>query len=77
MMKAADALEFEKAARYRNRIAALSAVSSSQDVNAQTIEEADVFAVAEQAASSASRCSSSACTRTGATGPSSPGPTPA
>ncbi len=49
MMKAADALEFEKAARYRNRIAALSAVSSSQDVNAQTIEEADVFAVAEQA----------------------------
>jgi excinuclease ABC subunit C len=49
MMKAADALEFEKAARYRNRIAALSAVSSSQDVNAQTIEEADVFAIAEQA----------------------------
>jgi excinuclease ABC subunit C len=49
MMKAADALEFEKAARYRNRIAALAAVSSSQDVNAQSIEEADVFAVAEQA----------------------------
>jgi excinuclease ABC subunit C len=49
MMKAADALEFEKAARYRNRIAALSAVSSSQDINAQTIEEADVFAIAEQA----------------------------
>jgi excinuclease ABC subunit C len=49
MMKAADELEFEKAARYRNRIAALSAVSSSQDINAQTIEEADVFAIAEQA----------------------------
>jgi excinuclease ABC subunit C len=49
MMKAADELEFEKAARYRNRIAALSAVSSSQDVNAQSIEEADVFAIAEQA----------------------------
>ncbi len=49
MMKAADALEFEKAARYRNRIAALSAVSSAQDINAQTIEEADVFAIAEQA----------------------------
>ncbi len=49
MMKAADALEFEKAARYRNRIAALAAVSSSQDVNAQGVDEADVFAVAEQA----------------------------
>jgi excinuclease ABC subunit C len=49
MMKAADELEFEKAARYRNRIAALSAVSSSQDVNAQGVDEADVFAVAEQA----------------------------
>jgi excinuclease ABC subunit C len=49
MMKAADLLEFEKAARYRNRIAALSAVSASQDVNAQTVEEADVFAIAEEA----------------------------
>ncbi len=49
MMKAADALEFEKAARFRNRIAALSATSGSQDINAQTVEEADVFAVAEQA----------------------------
>jgi excinuclease ABC subunit C len=49
MMKAADALEFEKAARFRNRIAALSATSGSQDINAQTVEEADVFAIAEQA----------------------------
>jgi excinuclease ABC subunit C len=49
MMKAADAMEYEKAARYRNRIAALSAITSSQDINAQTTEEADVFAIAEQA----------------------------
>ncbi len=49
MMKASDALEFEKAARFRNRIAALSATSGSQDINAQTVEEADVFAIAEQA----------------------------
>jgi excinuclease ABC subunit C len=49
MMKAADELEFEKAARYRNRIAALSAVSTSQGINAQSIDEADVFAIAEQA----------------------------
>ncbi len=48
-MKASDALEFEKAARFRNRIAALSATSGSQDINAQTVEEADVFAIAEQA----------------------------
>jgi len=47
MMKASDALEFEKAARFRNRIAALSATSGSQDINSQTVEEADVFAVAE------------------------------
>jgi excinuclease ABC subunit C len=49
MMKAADALEFERAARYRNRIAALSVTTASQDINAQTTEEADVFAIAEQA----------------------------
>jgi excinuclease ABC subunit C len=49
MMKAADELEFEKAARYRNRIAALSAITATQDVNAQTVGEADVFAIAEEA----------------------------
>jgi excinuclease ABC subunit C len=49
MMRAAEELEFEKAARYRNRLAALSAVTASQDVNAQTTEEADVFAIAEEA----------------------------
>jgi excinuclease ABC subunit C len=49
MMQAAEELEFEKAARYRNRLAALSAVTASQDVNARTTEEADVFAIAEEA----------------------------
>jgi excinuclease ABC subunit C len=49
MQAASDELEFEKAARFRDRIAALSATGGSQDINAQTVEEADVFAVAEEA----------------------------
>jgi excinuclease ABC subunit C len=49
MQEAADAMEFERAARYRDRLAALSAVAASQDINPQTVEEADVFAIHEQA----------------------------
>jgi excinuclease ABC subunit C len=49
MEAAAEALEFETAARFRDRLAALSAVQSSQDINPQTVEEADVFAISEQA----------------------------
>jgi excinuclease ABC subunit C len=45
MHEAAEALEFEKAARLRNRIRALAAVRTAQGINAQTIEDADVFAV--------------------------------
>jgi excinuclease ABC subunit C len=49
-MEAASAdLEFERAARYRDRIAALSAVQATQGVNTQGLEEADVFALDEQA----------------------------
>ncbi len=47
MQQASAALEFEKAARFRDRIAALSATGGSQDINTQTVEEADVFAIAE------------------------------
>lgn len=46
MHAAAEALEFEKAARLRNRIRALAAVRSVQGVNVQTFTEADVFALA-------------------------------
>jgi excinuclease ABC subunit C len=49
MTRASEDLEFERAARYRDRLAALSAVQSSQGVNTQGIEEADVFALAEEA----------------------------
>ncbi|MBV9138156.1 MAG: excinuclease ABC subunit UvrC [Hyphomicrobiales bacterium] len=49
MQDASDALEFERAARLRDRIAALSAIQASQDINPQATEEADVFALARQA----------------------------
>jgi len=49
MNAAAEALEFETAARLRDRIAALSAVQGSQGVNPRTVEEADVFALVEEA----------------------------
>jgi excinuclease ABC subunit C len=45
MTEAAEALEFEKAARLRDRIRALSTVSQEQSINPHTVEEADVFAV--------------------------------
>ncbi|WP_375460496.1 excinuclease ABC subunit UvrC [uncultured Enterovirga sp.] len=49
MQQASEDLEFERAARYRDRLAALSAVQSTQGINTQSLEEADVFAIDEQA----------------------------
>jgi excinuclease ABC subunit C len=49
MGAAAEALEFERAARYRDRLAALSAIQATQGINTQSVEEADVFALDEQA----------------------------
>jgi excinuclease ABC subunit C len=48
MSVASAALEFERAARLRDRISALSAISGKQSVNPRSIPEADVFAVAEE-----------------------------
>ena len=45
MEKASTALDFERAAIYRDRLAALSAVQSHQGINPRGVEEADVFAV--------------------------------
>ncbi len=45
MQAASGELDFERAARYRDRLAALSAVQSHQGINPRTVEEADVFAV--------------------------------
>ena len=49
MMQAADVMEFERAARLRDRIAALSAVQGEQGINPKNVEEADVFAVVQEA----------------------------
>lgn len=46
MEAAAEALDFETAAKLRDRIRAIAAVRASQDVNPDGVEEADVFAAA-------------------------------
>jgi excinuclease ABC subunit C len=48
MEKASGELEFESAAIYRDRLAALSAIQSQQGINPRTVEEADVFAVHQE-----------------------------
>ena len=48
MEKASSDLEFERAALYRDRLAALSAIQSQQGINPRTVEEADVFAIHQE-----------------------------
>jgi excinuclease ABC subunit C len=48
MENASDALDFERAAVYRDRLAALSAVQAQQGINPRSTEEADVFAVHQE-----------------------------
>ncbi len=48
MEKASVELEFESAALYRDRLAALSAIQSQQGINPRTVEEADVFAIHQE-----------------------------
>jgi excinuclease ABC subunit C len=48
MEKASAELEFETAALYRDRLAALSAIQSQQGINPRTVEEADVFAIHQE-----------------------------
>ena len=45
MTAASEALEFETAARIRDRIRALASITAEQVVNPETVDEADVFAV--------------------------------
>jgi excinuclease ABC subunit C len=45
METASTALDFERAAIYRDRLAALSAITSHQGINPRNVEEADVFAL--------------------------------
>ena len=48
MEKASETLDFERAAVYRDRLAALSAVQAQQGINPRSTEEADVFAVHQE-----------------------------
>ncbi|WP_425373795.1 excinuclease ABC subunit UvrC [Phyllobacterium salinisoli] len=48
MGEASEQLDFERAAVYRDRLAALSHVQSHQGINPQTVEEADVFAIHQE-----------------------------
>ena len=48
MEEASNLLDFETAARYRDRIQAMSFVTQSQGINPQGVDEADVFALAQE-----------------------------
>jgi len=48
MERASGELEFETAAVYRDRLAALSAIQSQQGINPRTVDEADVFAIHQE-----------------------------
>ena len=48
MEKASAELEFETAALYRDRLAALSAIQSQQGINPRTVQEADIFAIHQE-----------------------------
>ena len=49
MEEAAERLEFERAAELRNRLWALAHVTADQAINPEGVEEADVFAAAQEA----------------------------
>ncbi len=48
MEEAAEALDFERAASFRDRIQAMSFVTQTQGINPQSVEEADVFGLAQE-----------------------------
>ena len=48
MESASAEMEFERAAIYRDRLAALSHIQAHQGINPQTVDEADVFAIHQE-----------------------------
>ena len=48
MEAASEALDFEQAARLRDRIQAMSFVTQTQGINPQNVDEADVFGLAQE-----------------------------
>ncbi len=75
MEEAAEKLEFERAAKYRNRLWALAHVQAHQGINPRGVEEADVFAIVQKGGQTCIQVFSSATIRTGATAPISRAPT--
>ncbi|WP_334176678.1 excinuclease ABC subunit UvrC, partial [Pseudoxanthobacter sp.] len=53
MLAASEAMDFEQAAVYRDRLAALAHVTSHQGINPAGIDEADVFAIHQEAGQTA------------------------
>lgn len=51
MNAAAEALDFERAARLRDRLSALALIQGSGGANAQSVAEADIFAIHQEAGS--------------------------
>lgn len=49
MQAASDDLDFEEAAKYRDRIRVLSSIQSSQDINIEGIKDVDVMALTQEA----------------------------
>jgi len=49
MNAAAEALDFERAALLRDRLSALALIQSQGDITSNSVEEADIFAVAQEA----------------------------
>jgi len=49
MEQAAEELDFERAAMLRDRLSALALIQSQGDMNSQTVEEADIFAIHHEA----------------------------
>ena len=49
MNKSSENLDFERAALLRDRLSALAIVQSQGDMNARTVEEADIFAIQQEA----------------------------
>jgi excinuclease ABC subunit C len=48
MEEAAEILDFERAAEYRNRIRALTSIQSKQNIFTKTLEDADILGIAEE-----------------------------
>ena len=52
MQEAADRLDYETAALWRNRIRALTAIQANQDINMRTLKDADIIALSRMAGQS-------------------------